>query len=494
MAAGALALKRHKGAVQPPRFVWDVDTAGKKNWHRDSEDLEAWTSTTNMTVSNAAATITLANGQEVELALLTGDATVAVHSIIQNAHFGDGSPDPSLFAVTRRNSLYVKAGTARYVVVSSRLINGAGGTQYQSIFDFQTEAWVYEGTFYTNHGFESLGGGAYRLWFNDPVNSTAYGESTIAVTSGDTVFDSIYDATGETVYAGGWQIEFVEGDPADGPTYYAKTQGKTADRTDPTIIRQRVRSTTAWSPSDPITNLLYYGDFSAGWGSETNNTFTATNHYVPGVVGGQLAFANTDNNDAGGGSELYALKTLIGELDSPTYGRLLSVYAKASTHDQLLMRIVAVGADANADAYFDLTAGTVGTVAGESGVAAAIQEVPGAAGWYRCILQSGTTTSDTNWQVRFTMAEADNDRTVNVRDGKEIFLANPMLEDAAGTTPSQYVPTDSASSETATYDNNVIYMFKGAVQSTKLALERRVQLVRSRTAFLLRGLTRNLIN
>jgi hypothetical protein len=444
---------KHKGAVQPPQYVWSEVTARNLLTYSEEQDNAAWTKT-GVTVSANA--VVDSQGE------LTADKLV--ENTATSLH---GSRGLSLTNVNHEPiTVYAEVKAAERTLCDVWAINSSQTIGYGVRVDL-TDGSVGStrsvgGVTMTDYRVDDLGNGWYGVWVTAKTATTSARSLLVnAIATGTATSTSNYTGDGSSgIYVA--RCAAVERVQLGFP-YYKTTDSIIDDE------RRRTQSTTDWSPSDPVTNLLYYGDFSAGWGSETNNTFTATNHYVPGIVGGHRAFANTDNNDAGGGSELYALSTIIGQLDSPTYGRLVSVYAKASTHDQLLMRMVAVGADLNADAYFDLTAGTVGTTAGESGVAAAIQEVVGAPGWYRCILQSGTTTSDTNWQIRFTMAEADNDRTVNVRDGKEIFLANPMLEDAAGTTPSQYVPTDSASSETFTFDTNVVYMFKGAGQPTKIS-------------------------
>jgi hypothetical protein len=442
--------------------VWDADTAGKQNYHRDSEDLEAWTSV-NMTVSNAAATITLANGQQVELALLTGDATVDEHYIVENNHFGDGAPDPSLFPVRRRNSVYVKAGTARYVVVSDRVINGAGGTQYQSIFDFQTEAWVYTGTFYTQHGFESLGNGAYRLWFNDATTSTAYGESAVGVTSGATVFDSIYDATGETVYAGGWQIEFIAADEADGPTYYAKTEGKASDATDPTIIRQRVRSTTAWTSSSKTNYIDGTHDF-------TNAEWTG-----PAAVDYRTL---TDSNAAAYHSVLQKHTVYAGE-DAVVQARVSKDNVAKTTRFPILRLEFRTEAASSCDVALDTSTGEV-VLANNSNATVHGYGVIDEGRYWR-IWISANDNGRGNSQVWPSLFPAVGAGTLMTSADYSVTGQGTITVDGVNCTfdkvtqNSELPPmirSDQDVPNVGYYDTNVVYLYKGAVQPTKLDLTR----------------------
>jgi hypothetical protein len=196
------------------------------------------------------------------------------------------------------------------------------------------------------------------------------------------------------------------------------------------------------------TNYVETSDMAVWSPNTTLNTNTASGLYVPGVSGGHEARKNEDNNDSSGGQELYLLTTLINTLDSPEHARLFSLFAKAGTHDQLALRMAFIGADTTTDAFFDLTNGTAGTVKGPTGVESGIIAYPD--GWYRCWVNSNSATVDTNYQLRATMAEADNVLTIITRDGKNIYVANAMLEDKpTGTLPSTFIPNLTAGSKSA---------------------------------------------
>ena len=127
---------------------------------------------------------------------------------------------------------------------------------------------------------------------------------------------------------------------------------------------------------------------------------------------------------------------------------MFSLFAKAGTHDQLALRMAFIGADATTDAFFDLSNGTAGTVKGPTGVESGIIAYPD--GWYRCWVNSNSATIDTNYQLRATMAEADNVLTIITRNGKNIYVANAMLEDKpTGTLPSTFIPNTTAGSKSA---------------------------------------------
>ena len=121
----------------------------------------------------------------------------------------------------------------------------------------------------------------------------------------------------------------------------------------------------------------------------------------------------------------------------------ISIFAKA---DQLSwMRLGAQNFTSNAEAWFDLSTGSVGTTAGAQLVTQGIEDCGN--GWYRCHVVFTSDATDTTGNIRIVVGDGDNDATVDFDGTSSILIYGAQFE--AGSTPSSYIPTSGASSSRA---------------------------------------------
>lgn len=109
-----------------------------------------------------------------------------------------------------------------------------------------------------------------------------------------------------------------------------------------------------------------------------------------------------------------------------------SVYLKKAERDWAYVRLAIVTGQG---AYFNLSAGTVGTV--ESGMTASIQDVGN--GWYRC--RVSITTTATSWYPQHGPTTGDNVSSYVGVSGNGIYAWGAQLEVSSTATPYQRVTT-----------------------------------------------------
>ena len=131
---------------------------------------------------------------------ITDDATLGTHFIRR----------PNNLAVDtnkeRMISLYVKAGTGRYLAVATREIN-AGNTQWNNVFDAEGGEWVVKGTANnTGHGQQRLPRGWWRIWYLDKTISVAYDDFSIGINIDGTLAGNSYSGSGDTMIVYGPMI------------------------------------------------------------------------------------------------------------------------------------------------------------------------------------------------------------------------------------------------------------------------------------------------
>lgn len=202
-----------------------------------SHILENWFAVLNVTVQDNVEVARVQNPRNsIPLALITDDATDGLHYVGQvNQYTAD--------ATRRRLSIYVKPGTARYVILTDR-IPSIANTQWSNIFDTTDGVWTFQGTLYNTpfpdkYEAEDIGEGVWRLSFVSAVNSGAYDNLYVGISSGPTKEEQSYIGTGDTLYAGGAQIEY-DTEESPGPLVRHDGSGTSGGQSDPETFNANV--------------------------------------------------------------------------------------------------------------------------------------------------------------------------------------------------------------------------------------------------------------
>jgi hypothetical protein len=264
-----------------------------------------------------------------------------------------------------------------------------------------------------------IGNGWYRCSVSGTIAASGIGALTVYTATANNTASYTGDGT-SGIYVWGAQLEL----------------GSTATTYNPTTVKNLLGFTenfdnAAWTKSNAFvqTNLVLQSqDFDNVYWTKTDATVSA--NVVVAPDGSTTADKLVETATTGGH-----------RITTPSFTASLgpyatSVYAKAGERGFLYIRTNLVTTDTNA-AWFDLSNGTVGTVA--SGFAASIQ--PAGNGWYRCSVSCTADTSSTRY-IGFGVSNADNVFSYTGDGTSGIFLWGAQL--VQGTTPGDYKATYAA--------------------------------------------------
>jgi hypothetical protein len=208
----ATTYTRNNGGVFPPRFDYDPVTLAPKGLlveeQRTNLTFHSGFTTANWTATGG----TLANTGKTspdgtsQMGLFTEDSATSAHQT-----FVTSLPAVFVLGTTYTGSVYLAAGTRRYVVVQS----GGNGSGWGVTVDTQT--WTITGDFatggcaFTSASIVNVGNGIYRVTVTG-VQNTGGGTSAYLVVGGSLIADALnagtsYLGNGSTFFAWGAQVE-----------------------------------------------------------------------------------------------------------------------------------------------------------------------------------------------------------------------------------------------------------------------------------------------
>jgi hypothetical protein len=398
-------------AVYGPRFDYDGSSVTAvqpiaRNLLLYSEEFDNayWTKTRSSITTNAAT---------------APDGTVTADKLVEdssnNSHIVSSTSVASLTSTAYTGSVYIKAGERTFSQVQVIM----GGVNTYAIVNLSNGA---IGTVTGDGSFSAVnvGNGWYRISVTFTTSSIASGQLFVYPASSATTF--AYQGDGNSgVFIWGAQIEL--GNTA---TDYMVSGATNGFRAVPVV-------TGGATPrglliEEQRTNLLTYSEQfdNAAW-TKSNSTITANSVAAPdGTV-----TADTLVEDTSTGAHQITQAYVAASGTVVTF----SVYVKQSQRSW--MRItVNTASGANASAYFDVSAGTVGAVGGGT---ASITPVGN--GWFRCSV-TGTLTT-TNPTLAILLANGNNGQSYTGDGTSGIYIWGAQLE--AGAFATSYIPTVAAS-------------------------------------------------
>lgn len=328
------------------------------------------------------------------------------------------------------SSIYAKAGTRKYIDVTSVAQDGGVYRRFNNVFDLETGTWQSTASLNspanTSYSITSVGNGWYRI----SSSILAYGSTHYLVAYLSNSANPTRDASNDVVYTGnGTGNLYIWGAQLEA----SSTVGTYCPTTSSANSAPRFNHTyngTSWVSrgllvEEQRTNILNYSeDFSDVYWGKSGASVTA--NFTTAPDGNTTADKFVENSSTSA--------HVVGRSIGTTSGtQTWSFFAKAAGRNWIAVNAY-VGADART--WFNLDAGTVGTNA--AGSTATIQNVGN--GWYRC---SVSRTGGASTYFDMHIANSDNSYVYTGDGTSGLFVWGAQLE--TGAFPTSYIGTTNSS-------------------------------------------------